>query len=212
MRIIVAKVGGSLGRRGFEKLGIVINELKTLEDAVVVIPGGWAFADISRLVDVKLNLNSKLSHAMGILSMEMYAHIIMNFGLKGATLKNLKKLEKGEKFVLLPYSSKLHESELPKSWDVTSDSIAVWVAHRLKLAGYSISVIKITDVDGIFKNGRLLNRVKAHEISRGFGDLSCIDSYALKLIQKLGIKLFVCRWDRVKDYIVEGKMLGTLIE
>ncbi len=208
-RVVVAKVGGSLARRGFESLKLTLDELGSLDEAVVVVPGGWVFADISRLVDSCLNLKAGLSHSMGILAMEMYGYIVANFGFSAATLEDLREVKKGDKLVLLPYSSGLHESELPKSWRVTSDSIAVWVAQKLREWGYDAVVLKITDVDGIFKDGHLLDRVKAEDV-RG-----CVDSYALKLIRKYGIRLFVCngiRRGRVKGYIVEGRTLGTLIE
>ena len=208
-RVVVAKVGGSVARRGLECLKALLKELRSLNETVVVIPGGWVFADFSRLVDSNLNLKAELSHAMGILSMEMYARVIENFGFKSVTLEDFKKIGKGDKLVLLPYSSGLHESELPKSWRVTSDSIAVWVAQKLKEWGHDIAVLKVTDVDGVFEGDRLLSRVKAEEVH------GCVDDYALKLIRKYGIRLFVCNGTergRVKDYIVEGRTLGTLIE
>ena len=41
----------------------------------------------------------------------------------------------------------LSEDPLENSWDVTSDSIAVYIADRLQ-----VKVLLVTDVDGVYTN------------------------------------------------------------
>lgn len=70
--------------------------------------------------------------------------------------------------MLLPYRVLKKEDPLPHSWAVTSDSIAAWVAHRT-----GSELVKITDVDGVFRSGQLLDEVPAVELSRL--EASCTD-------------------------------------
>ncbi len=204
--IVVAKVGGSVARRNVERIKGVMDEL-SLADRVVVIPGGWVFADFSRLIDWRLKLGNKTAHRLGIMSMEMYAEVLLGTSreFEGVEIRELR-FEREGKYVLMPYSSKLYEL-LPESWEVTSDSVAVWVANELK-SKYRVRVVKITDVDGIYVNGKLVEKIRAEEVK------GCLDSYSLKLIRKCGISVFVCNGvveGRVKSYIVEGRTLGTLV-
>ncbi len=201
--MLVVKLGGSIAVRGIDKLKAVLEELEVAEN-VLVVPGGWVFADIVRLVDYYHSM-PKASHVLGVLSMEMYAYLISELsGFKLTTLQELSAGKKG-KFVLLPYSSKLYK-ELPESWEVTSDSFAVLVAHRVGCR----EVLKVTDVDGILDGNKLLPEVKAGELK---GE-TCLDSYSAKLIERLGVRVFICnglKRGRVKGYIVEGRTPGTLV-
>jgi len=130
----VVKIGGSVASR-------IEGILEELSGDVLIIPGGWIFANAVRELDSERKLPSSAAHWMCIAGMEMYGYYISSLGVK--TTEKLERV-KGIK-VLLPYCI-LKKSELPQSWDVTSDSIAVWVASKLGVK----EVIKITDVDGIF--------------------------------------------------------------
>ncbi|RLI87810.1 MAG: uridylate kinase [Archaeoglobales archaeon] len=192
----VVKIGGSVASR-------IEGILEELSGDVLIIPGGWIFANAVRELDSERKLPSSAAHWMCIAGMEMYGYYISSLGVK--TTEKLERV-KGIK-VLLPYCI-LKKSELPQSWDVTSDSIAVWVASKLGVK----EVIKITDVDGIFLNGRFIEKIRASEL---IGKKTCVDSFAPELMAKLGINMFVCNGlveGRVKDYILRSQARGTLIE
>lgn len=213
--MMVVKVGGSVARAGICVLKRVLEELSHSKTPLLIVPGGWIFADFVRLVDCSHNLG-ETAHDMAIAGMEIYAMLISHIGgfdritFDRITLEELDEKSFKGIYVLMPYSSRIQESELPKSWDVTSDSIAIWVASKLKDWGLGgKTVLKITDVDGVYRNGRFCERVRARDA------LGCIDRYSIRLIEERGIDVFVCnglKAGRVKGYIVEGKTLGTLIE
>ncbi|AEA47957.1 amino acid kinase family protein [Archaeoglobus veneficus] len=197
----VAKLGGSVASR----LSGILDELKAGGD-VLIVPGGWIFADSVRELDEQRRLPPSAAHWMCIAGMEMYAHYISSFGVNA--VEDLKEEEIKGLCVLLPYKTLRLADELPHSWDVTSDSIAVWVASKLGVE----EVIKITNVDGVYVDGEFVERVEASAL---IGKKTCVDSFAPKLMVETGIDMFVCNGlveGRVKNYILGGRAKGTLIE
>ncbi len=202
----VVKMGGSVASR-------VEGLLKELEGCgdILIVPGGWIFAEAVRKLDSQRKLPEKAAHWMCIAGMEIYGYYISSFGV--GTVNELRKVSGIA--VLLPYLI-LKSSNLPECWEVTSDSVAVWVASRLGIN----EVVKITDVDGVILNGRLVERIKASELA---GRNTCVDGFAPKLMVEEGVNMFVCnglRPGRVKNYIlrsqaslsVQSHAKGTLIE
>ncbi len=106
--------------------------------------------------------------------------------------------------VILPYLLLRKHDELPHSWDVTSDSIAIWLAAKLKR-----EVVKVTAAGGIVKNGIIVERIKAAEITPEIG---VIDRYSPQLLMKYKLNMFICGVEELKNYIVRGRAKGTLIE
>jgi aspartokinase-like uncharacterized kinase len=132
---LVVKVGGNLGR----ERGVLqkIEPLRALhrEHCVLVVPGGGLFADMVRVEAARHAITESAGHWMGILAMEQYAHLLAGL-LDEATLahgpEEISVALAGERLpVLAPYRWLRAEDPLPHSWDVTSDSIAAWVAGRV---------------------------------------------------------------------------------
>ena len=108
--LTVVKVGGGVG----DALPDVCAALAGRR-SLLVVPGGGRFADAVRDADGRFGLHAHTSHRMAILAMEQYGWLLSDL-IPGVP-------------VLLPAGLPL--DELPASWDVTSDSIAAWVAHRV---------------------------------------------------------------------------------
>jgi aspartokinase-like uncharacterized kinase len=147
----VVKIGGSLAKDS-ERLRALCRKLceLTKKYAFIVVPGGGSFADLVRDFDRRFTLSSNISHKMAILAMDQFGLLLSDFVPDSRVIR---RLEDAQEFseasnmpIFLPSQLMLHEDPLKNSWDVTSDSIAAYVAGRL----HAEKLILVTDVDGIF--------------------------------------------------------------
>lgn len=136
--MIVVKVGGSL--YDLPDLGERLSRLfATLDDDVVLVPGGGRAADLVRKWDRIHRLDAKASHWLAIHAMD----------LAGGLLRQLtnKKVLNVEHFLL-------EHDVLPCSWEVTSDSIAALVAESFNASLFILlkSTVRAHNiVDGYFR-------------------------------------------------------------
>ena len=127
------------------------------------MPGGARFADAVREADRRFGLAAATSHRMAILGMEQFGWLLSEL-IPGAERRaDLAPAGAGRTTVLLPAALPL--DALPASWDVTSDSIAAWVADRVG-AG---RLVLVKEVDGLFADwpprGEPLARLTVAELA-----------------------------------------------
>ena len=145
--LTVVKVGGGLGRgSGDDALRALCTTLGELgrSHPLLVVPGGADFADAVRDADRRFELRAEAAHRMAILGMEQFGWLLSEL-IPGAERRaDLARVSAGRTTVLLPAALPL--DPLPASWEVTSDSIAAWVAER---AGAGRLVL-VKEVDGLY--------------------------------------------------------------
>ena len=136
---IVVKLGGGLLAHpahfdaALMAIGGAAGERRSL-----IVPGGGPFADAVREVDSRFGLSDDAAHWMAVLAMDQYAHLIATRLAQSVLVADPAEIAAalgGDELhrvpVLAPYRW-LHAADpLPHAWDVTSDSIAAWVAGRL---------------------------------------------------------------------------------
>jgi 5-(aminomethyl)-3-furanmethanol phosphate kinase len=140
---VVVKLGGSLCNR----VPDLVTGLLACERPLFIVPGGGMFADIVR----KLRVDNDSAHWMAIAAMDQYGWFIVSQGIMATTVLKVP----DRPVVFLPYCSMRQHDPLPHSWDVSSDSIAAWVADILGL-----DLLLLKSVDGIVENGNLIKQVK----------------------------------------------------
>ena len=144
--LTVVKVGGGLGHgAGDDALRALCAELGALGErhSLLVVPGGAWFADAVREADRRFALPATTSHHMAVLGMEQFGWLLSEL-IPGAVRSAEARAGAGRTTVLLPGALAL--DRLPASWQVTSDSIAAWVAGE---AGAGRLVL-VKEVDGLF--------------------------------------------------------------
>ena len=160
--LTVVKVGGGLGDSALPGLCAALGELGE-RHPLIVVPGGAQFADAVRDADRRFGLSAAASHRMAILGMEQFGWLLSDLIPGAVRCAGLAQVPAGRTTVLLPAALPL--DRLPASWEVTSDSIAAWVAGRIG-AG---RLVLVKGVDGLFADwpprGEPLARLTVAELA-----------------------------------------------
>lgn len=136
MSVTVIKVGGSLQKS--KKLKELCVQLGSIgkSHSMLIIPGGGVFADAVRICDREFILDHDSAHWMAVLAMNQYGYLLASLIPGSICTENMveaKSFAKNLKpVVFLPYKLIKDKDPLPHSWDVTSDSIALWIAGYLE--------------------------------------------------------------------------------
>jgi aspartokinase-like uncharacterized kinase len=134
---VVLKVGGALVRDldAFDRAATELGRLRR-DARILLVPGGGPFADAVRDVDRLLQLGDDTAHWMAILAMDQYAHVLGARIPRAVVVEDPADLDTacnaGCIPVLAPYRWLRRADPLPHSWQVTSDSIAAWIAIALR--------------------------------------------------------------------------------
>lgn len=209
----VLKVGGSLSKKPnkLKELCIKLSKLAK-KHCLTIVPGGAEFADTVRHAYRLFSLSEKIAHRMAILAMEEYGLLLSDITPNSRIAKTIKgciKLsKKGFLPILLPYSLFHKKDPFKPSWDITSDSISVYIASLLKTK----NLILIKDVDGIYdKNGKILDKVSLSWLKK---NETCLDRYFPFMFKKVKLKCYIVNGlypRRIEMLLNEEKTLCTEI-
>jgi 5-(aminomethyl)-3-furanmethanol phosphate kinase len=126
---LVVKVGGGLLRtEGLEGLRRGCAEAVELarHRPVLVVPGGGPFADVVRALDAQVGLGDHVAHALALRAMDQLGVLLGPMLPAAALLTRL--VAPASLGLLIAAPAFAHRPEVPESWDVTSDSLAVLAA------------------------------------------------------------------------------------
>ncbi|MEA1985251.1 MAG: amino acid kinase [Euryarchaeota archaeon] len=206
---VVVKIGGSLmdcAQQIVRRLDEHIRSPDCGSDRfVVIVPGGGPFADRVRAIQERFDTGDEAAHWMAVLAMEQYAHLLMD-GVGVGIVTSLDDVRPGLS-VVLPYNLLRRSDELEHSWDVTSDTIAAWVASRI-----GADLVKVTDVDGVFDQDGLVRSIDAQRLE-DMGE-SCVDRSLPRFLIQHRMDCHVVNGrhaDRIIDAIERRAVVGTYI-
>lgn len=134
MTLQVVKLGGSLART--LSLPLWLDTIAQYGNgSTIVVPGGGELADQVRAMQQRLGFGDRTAHHMSLLAMQQYGLAIK--GLHSGyelvyTIDSLPQvLKDGRVAVWMPDIIVLDRAGIPAIWDVTSDSLSVWLADEL---------------------------------------------------------------------------------
>ena len=130
----VVKIGGSLlGSPELEKwLEIFV---KYSDGNIILVPGGGIFANAVREAQKQTKISDACAHKIAVLAMDQFGLVLANMNPLLATAKTECEIDERtwqhRAIVWLPSHMVLADDSIAQSWDVTSDSLAAWLAKKL---------------------------------------------------------------------------------
>ena len=193
----VLKVGGSLAENPTcltklcRKLSVLAKEYR-----IVVVPGGGEFADTVRKLDKTYGLSDVVAHKMAIVAMDQYGLFLSDITPNSYVSHSLEEISnpvKDKVPIFLPSQLMFREDPLENSWDVTSDTIAAYIAGKL----HAKKLVLVTDVDGVFSQDpkesldtKLVEELSAKELL-GWNRRTSVDKTLPKMILETKLDCYV---------------------
>jgi 5-(aminomethyl)-3-furanmethanol phosphate kinase len=132
--LTVVKLGGSYAFSPV--LGDWLEMVARNAGHVVLVPGGGPFADAVREAQPKMGFDEAAAHHMALLAMEQYGRALVSLNetlALASSVAAIGRLLSARRIpVWAPTRMVLGRADIPSSWDVTSDSLAAWLARRLR--------------------------------------------------------------------------------
>jgi aspartokinase-like uncharacterized kinase len=131
-RPLVVKVGGGLLRAGgLDGLRHACADVVELSRRrpVLVVPGGGPFADAVRAVDAQVGLSDAVAHALALRAMDQLGLLLAPLLPAAEPLARL--VAPRALGMLTAAKAFAGRTEIPESWTVTSDSLAVLAASAI---------------------------------------------------------------------------------
>ena len=168
----IVKLGGSLQEKGREIIRFLSDYAETKNHTVIIIPGGGHFVKWIKELSEQEVISDDAAHWMAVLGMHQYGFYLAD----GSGIEIVESEEELRNVVhigvLLPYNLLKEDDALPHTWNVTSDTIAAFVANKVG----ETSFIKLTDVDGLMDDkGLLVRQIHAKAMIKN-AHTGCVDA------------------------------------
>lgn len=128
--IRVVKLGGSLLEASV--LPACLDAVERLNGQVLVVPGGGMFAEQIRIAQRRWSFDDIAAHRMAILAMQQMALLFQSLKPDFGGFSDVKVIVGLPRIaVWSPQPDKLDAAGVQASWDITSDSLAAWLAAEV---------------------------------------------------------------------------------
>jgi aspartokinase-like uncharacterized kinase len=164
----VIKLGGSFAFS--PDLGDWIAAIAGCAGRAVIVPGGGPFADVVRVAQAQMGFDDRAAHRMALLAMEQYGCAIKSrheaLTLADSLDSIRRGLADGKVPVWLSTQMALSAADVPPSWDVTSDSLAAWLAGKIGAA----RLLLVKQVEPTPGTARVADLTKRDIVDRAFAN------------------------------------------
>lgn len=127
---LVIKLGGSHAGSALLRPWI---DAVVASERIVLVPGGGPFADIVRTMQPAIGYDDHAAHDMALMAMAQFGRALAALSRRLVYCDDLRSLraEQGQIPVWSPWPGLRDAADIPPSWNITSDSLALWLAHAL---------------------------------------------------------------------------------
>jgi len=139
----VIKLGGSLLESG--QMFACLKHIVKANEPTVVVCGGGDFANQVRTAQKKWHFDDVAAHEMAILAMQQTTVMCQNLQPEFVIASSVSEIKKHRFVIWSPNIAELNAAQIPATWDITSDSLAAWLATKLK--ANELIVVKSCYVD-----------------------------------------------------------------
>ncbi|MGH8477779.1 MAG: uridylate kinase [Methylococcales bacterium] len=194
-RLWVVKLGGSLANTPY-----LVNWLDVLARPqkvdIVVVPGGGKFADQVRSSQRKWKFDENTAHRMALLAMQQSGLMLASLSGTCTTARNVDEIrmlsESRPVTVWLPDRDELERAKIPSGWDITSDSLACWLAAEI--AADRLVIVKSSPRSGLLAHPEQL--AEQGVMDRAFPEFWKKSGVALRIFHGSEYKSFARSMDR----------------
>lgn len=146
LSVTIVKLGGSLAYTPHTSAWL--EALAAWGGPLILVPGGGPFADCVRTAQGAMGFNDRAAHRMALNAMGQFGIALAAysdaFTLAASRDELDSALSVGEIPVWLPEKMVLGASDVPACWEVTSDSLAAWLAWTYRAR--RLLLIKASDL------------------------------------------------------------------
>ncbi len=129
----MVKLGGSHARSA--TLPVWLRAISAQAGHVIVVPGGGPFADAVRSAQPVMGFDDDAAHDMALMTMSQFARALASLAPRFVAVDDISSCisvaHSGQVPVWSPWPMLRDHPDIPRSWSVTSDSLAVWLAGEL---------------------------------------------------------------------------------
>jgi 5-(aminomethyl)-3-furanmethanol phosphate kinase len=183
-RPLVVKIGGGLlrdeGLLGLRRACAEVNEIAARRP-VLVVPGGGPFADAVRAVDAQVGLGDAVAHRLALHAMDQFGVLLAPMLPAAAFLRTL--VAPASLGLLMVAATFTGRPDVPESWDVTSDSLAVLAAGAVG-AAEAVLLKPVEPAASAMTAAELQARQEA-------GEGRIVDRYMPEAVRRTGVTVVV---------------------
>jgi aspartokinase-like uncharacterized kinase len=131
--MLVVKIGGSLYNTPELKKWLSVLTKSSKHHKVIIVPGGGPFADTVRQAQQDMHISDSSAHHMAILAMAQYG-LLLNALAPSSQLfyyPSSDDLTSVGLSIWIPTGNLVNNKAIPHQWNVTSDSLALWLAQQV---------------------------------------------------------------------------------
>jgi len=180
----VIKLGGSL-MSDMQTLTACLNTIKHYEqDHIVIVPGGGMFADQVRKSQQQWGFDDKTAHHMALLAMQQMALLLASISKSFKVAETVVSIQQAwlqtSVVIWSPCIKQLDAAGIQANWEVSSDSLAAWLAGQLKVSALvlvkSADIASAMDIQSMQKQG-VLDQAFADFVDNASFKVTVINKY-----------------------------------